>query len=201
MEAKKSRIFHPMSTHIIQYFQARPHKLDPLISCLIMTLFCIPTNSGDRAFMVINPGVDVLSVSRPTAQQEAPSSKLTYSHQHGSHESIKQGIYSGCKLLIPALLAIAPVRKGNAADPVCPSPAIQPMQPVSSQRGRIRPDSFITMGYIGPSRTPMSETATAPPIRDGTSHTTSSRLVVIESVGVNAPKRGKRRANPIARIT
>ena len=58
------------------------------------------------------------------------------------------------------------------------------MQPVRSQRGRIRPDSFITMGYIGPSRTPMRETATAPPIRDGTSHTTSSRLVVVESVGV-----------------
>ena len=62
------------------------------------------------------------------------------------------------------------------------------MQPVSSQRGRIRPDSFITMGYIGPSKTPMNETATAPPIRDGTNHTTSSRLVVIESVGVKAPQ-------------
>jgi hypothetical protein len=136
--------------------------------------------------MIINPVVDVPSAPKPTAQREVPSSKLAYSHQHASHESIKQGIYSGCRLLIPVLLAIAPVRKGNAADPVCPSPAIQPMQPVSSQRGRIRPDSFITMGYIGPSRTPMSETATAPPIRDGTSHTTSSSLVVIESVGVKA---------------
>jgi hypothetical protein len=40
----------------------------------------------------------------------------------------------------------------------------------------MRPDSFITIGYIGPSRTPTSETAIAPPIRDGTSQTTSSRL-------------------------
>jgi hypothetical protein len=95
-------------------------------------------------------------------------------------------------LLIPALLAIAPVMKGNAADPACPSPAIQPMQPVSSQRGKIRPASFITMGYIGPSRTPTSETATAPPIRDGTNHTTSSRLGVIESAGV---KRRKKKAS------
>jgi hypothetical protein len=138
------------------------------------------------AFMLINPGVDVPSAPKPTAQQEVPSLKLAYSHQHASHELIKQGIYNGCRLLIPVLLAIAPVTKGNAADPVCPSPAIQPMQPVSSQRGRIRPASFITMGYIGPSTTPTSETATAPPMRDGTSHTMSSRLVVIESVGVKA---------------
>jgi hypothetical protein len=42
----------------------------------------------------------------------------------------------------------------------------------------MRPDSFITIGYIGPSRTPTSETATAPPIREGTSQTTSSRLAI-----------------------
>lgn len=175
----------------MQYLEARLRRLDPsIISCLIMTLFCISPNlltvMVGWAFMIINPDVDVPSVPKPTAQQEVPSLKLAYSHQHASHLLIKHGIYSGCRLLIPVLLAIAPVRKGNAADPVCPSPAIQLMQPVSSQRGRIRLDSFITMGYIGPSRTPMSETATAPPIRDGTSHTTSSSLVVIESAGVKA---------------
>lgn len=166
-----------MSRHIIQYLEAQLRKLDPLI-------------------IIINPGVDVLSVPKPTAQQEVPSLKLAYSHQHASQELIKQGIYSGCRLLIPVLLAIAPVRKGNAADPVCPSPAIQPMQPVSSQRGRIRPHSFITMGYIGPSRAPMSETATAPPIRDGTNHTTSSRLVVIESAGDKASQTGQGENGP-----
>lgn len=101
---------------------------------------------------------------------------------------IKRGIHRGCRLLIPALLAIAPVMKGNAADPVCPSPAIQPIQPVSSQRGRTRPDWFITIGYIGPSRMPTSETATAPPMRDGTSHTTSSRLGVIGSGALSSLK-------------
>ena len=90
--------------------------------------------------------------------------------------------------MIPVLLAIVPVMKGNAADPACPSPAIQPMQPVSSQRGRMRPDTFIIMGYIGPSRTPTSETATAPPMREGTSQTTSSRLGVSGSAGVNVLK-------------
>jgi hypothetical protein len=42
----------------------------------------------------------------------------------------------------------------------------------------------------------MSETATAPPIRDGTSHTTSSRLVVIESVGVNASQERQEGSEP-----
>ena len=34
--------------------------------------------------MIINPGVDVPSVPKPTVQQEVPSLKLTYSHQHAS---------------------------------------------------------------------------------------------------------------------
>jgi hypothetical protein len=42
----------------------------------------------------------------------------------------------------------------------------------------------------------MSETATAPPIRDGTSHTTSSRLVVIESVGVKASQERQEESEP-----
>ena len=146
--------------------------------------------------MVINPDVDVPSVPKPTVQQEVPSLKLAYSHQHASQDLIKKGNYNGCRLFIPLLLAIAPVRKGNAADPVCPSPAIQLMQPVSSQRGRIRPDSFITIGYIGPSRTPMSETATAPPIKDGTNHTTSSRLVVNESAGIKASQERQEESEP-----
>jgi hypothetical protein len=146
--------------------------------------------------MDLNPGVDVHLVPKPTTQQEVPSLKLAYYRQHASLELIEQGIYSGCRLLIPVLLAIAPVRNGNAADPVCPSPAIQPMQPVSNQRGRIRPDWFITMGYIGPSRTPMSETATAPPIRDGMSHTMSSRLVEIESVRVKASQERQGESEP-----
>ena len=79
--------------------------------------------------------------------------------------------------------------KGSAADPVCPNPAIQPMQGVSNQRGRMRPDSFITMGYIGPSRTPMSETATAALIREGTSQTTSSRLASNVSAGAKRPEK------------
>lgn len=37
-------------------------------------------------------------------------------------------------------------------------------------------DPYIARGYIGPRRTPTSETATPPPINEGTSHTTSSRL-------------------------
>jgi hypothetical protein len=89
VEAKKSRFFHPMSTHIIQYLEARLRKLDPLIiSCLIMALFCISPHllivMVGWAFMVINPDVDVPSVPKPTAQQEVPSLKLAYSHQHAS---------------------------------------------------------------------------------------------------------------------
>jgi len=35
----------------------------------------------------------------------------------------------------------------------------------------------MAMGYIGPKRTPITETATAPPTRDGTSQTTSSNAI------------------------
>lgn len=35
----------------------------------------------------------------------------------------------------------------------------------------------MAMGYIGPKRRPTIETATAPPIRDGTSQTTSSNAI------------------------
>jgi hypothetical protein len=52
------------------------------------------------------------------------------------------------------------------------------------------------MGYIGPSRTPMSETATAPPIRDGTSHTTSSSLGVVESAIQRALSGLKEKSEP-----
>jgi len=42
----------------------------------------------------------------------------------------------------------------------------------------------------------MSETATAPPMRDGTTHTTSSRLIVIESVGVKASQERQEESEP-----
>jgi hypothetical protein len=39
--------------------------------------------------------------------------------------------HNGCKLLIPVLDAIAPVKNGKSAEPACPNPAIQPMDPTS----------------------------------------------------------------------
>jgi len=46
--------------------------------------------------------------------------------------------HKGCKLPIPTLEAIAPVKKGKRALPACPNPAIQPIDSVSIQRGRTR---------------------------------------------------------------
>lgn len=70
-----------MSTHIIQFLEVRLRKLDPLIiSCPIMTLFCISPHlliaMVEWAVKIINPGVDVPSVPKPIAQQEVPSLKL-----------------------------------------------------------------------------------------------------------------------------
>jgi hypothetical protein len=173
------------------------------MTCLIMTPFCISPQSANsdggfdrylrQSWRRCPFGTQAHSPTRsPIMETNLLASACI------TRNLIKRGIYRGCRLLIPALLAIVPAMKGNAADPVCPSPAIQPMQAVSSQRGRIRPDWFMTMGYIGPRRTPMSETATAPPIRDGTSHTTSSRLGVIESGALSFQDE---KANPIARNT
>jgi hypothetical protein len=66
--------------------------------------------------------------------------------------------------------------KGIAALPAWPKPAIQPIEPVRIHLGSIRPAWFMAMGYIGPRSIPIIETATAPPMRDGTSQTTSSSL-------------------------
>lgn len=84
--------------------------------------------------------------------------------------------HSGCKLLIPNLDEIAPVMNGRTALPAWPKPAIQPMDPVRIHRGRTRPAWFIAIGYMGPRRTPTSETATAFPMSEGTNQITNSRL-------------------------
>lgn len=91
--------------------------------------------------------------------------------------------YRGCKLLMPALDANAPVMNGRTADPAWPKPAIQPIEPVSSHRGRMRLAWFMAMGYMGPRKTPTMETATAPPIREGVNQTISSSLVQSQKVG------------------
>ncbi len=50
------------------------------------------------------------------------------------------------------------------------------MHPVSSHGGSTRAAWLMTMGYMGPSSRPTKEMATPPPMSEGTSHTTSSRL-------------------------
>ena len=85
--------------------------------------------------------------------------------------------HKGCKLPIPLLCASAPVMNGSTALPACETPAIQPMLGVRSHAGRMRPAWFMAMGKKGPRRTPTRDTATPPPMREGTSQTTSSRLL------------------------
>ena len=90
---------------------------------------------------------------------------------------------------------MAPVMNGNNAEPTCPHPAIQPIDPVNArferqwhidtestppvniQRGNILPAWFMEIGYIGPSSIPMKAMETAPPTRDGTNHTTNSKPI------------------------
>ena len=56
------------------------------------------------------------------------------------------GTYSGCKPLIPVFDAIVPVMNGRTAEPACPKPAIQPIDPVRRRGGRMRPAWFMTIG-------------------------------------------------------
>ena len=85
--------------------------------------------------------------------------------------------HKGCNAVIPNRLAIAPVMNGNTADPVCPSPAIQPIEPVSNHGGSSAADCFMKIGYIGPKNRPTIETATAFPMREGMNQMVNSRLV------------------------
>ena len=81
---------------------------------------------------------------------------------------------------------------GSNAEPACPHPAIQPIDPVdadlkklryinaentpvNSQGGNILPAWFMVVGYIGPNIIPMKAIAMAPPTSDGTNHTTNSK--------------------------
>lgn len=68
------------------------------------------------------------------------------------------------------------MRKGTAALPAEPNPAIQPIDPVSNHFGRIRPACIIAIGNMGPRNKPTKDTATAPPMREGASQTTISSL-------------------------
>ena len=54
--------------------------------------------------------------------------------------------HNGCRLLMPAFPARAPVRKGSTAEPAWPKPAIQPIDPLRSHGGRVRDVWFMTMG-------------------------------------------------------
>ncbi len=83
-------------------------------------------------------------------------------NKHGTHQTDQSGerisdhvtvpvfnndlTYTGCNEAIPALEAIAPVINGIQADPAWPTPAIQPIEPVKSERGRILAVWFMTRG-------------------------------------------------------
>lgn len=87
--------------------------------------------------------------------------------------------HNGCKLDIPNLAARTPVMSGSTALPAMPMPAIQPIAPVSSQRGRTFFAWLTTIGYIGPMRTPITDTATAFSMREGTAQMVASRLMTV----------------------
>lgn len=59
-----------------------------------------------------------------------------------------QNTCTGCRVLIPALEAMAPVMNGTAAAPVAASPAMSPMEPVKSQGGNTRPAWFTAIGNL-----------------------------------------------------
>ena len=84
--------------------------------------------------------------------------------------------YKGCKLAIPNFCASAPVAKGSKAEPIIPVPAMIPSDPGRSTGGIRLPETFMSMGYIGPRKNPTKDTATAFTVRDGTTYTIICRL-------------------------
>lgn len=57
--------------------------------------------------------------------------RLRAMNQLHAHRTETNTTHSGCKLLIPVLDAMAPVKNGKSAEPACPKPAIQPIDPTS----------------------------------------------------------------------
>lgn len=91
--------------------------------------------------------------------------------------TIRGGTHKGCSDPMPNFEASRPVKNGSTADPAWPTPPIHPTPPVKSHFGMISPDCLIRIGYMGPSRRPMNETASAFSSRDGTTQTVTSSLV------------------------
>ena len=117
----------------------------------------------------------IIETTLPDVNQQSSYTPFSQ-HPHLCLNTSKR-THTGCKTLIPALDAIAPVTNGKNADPACPDPAIQPMQPERSQGGKIRREWLITSGYMGPRSMPTPASATAPPMSEGTSQTTISSLL------------------------
>ena len=65
---------------------------------------------------------------------------------------------------------------GRMALPVCPTPEIQPTEPVKSHLGSTFFEWFTRMGYIGPRSMPMTATAMAFPTSEGTTQIVTSSL-------------------------
>lgn len=75
---------------------------------------------------------------------------------------------------------------GRTADPLIPRAAIQPTALDMSHGGTRSAVLFITIGYTGPRKSPIKETATASPTKEGTIQIMISRL----SYGKLSRKRG-----------
>jgi len=136
--------------------------------------------SSNDIIIYITPSIWTPRMTR----NKRPEEHHKHHHRHQPSEEVKSNdifisnvsTHSGWRLLIPWRDAMAPVMNGRNALPAWPKPAIQPIEPVKIHRGRTREAWFMTMGYIGPSRTPTMDTATALPMSEGTSQMVISKL-------------------------
>ena len=120
------------------------------------------------------------------SRNNKPQDRHEGHHRHDTILSInnypdtkKQDTHSGCNDPIPNLAASTPVMNGKNADPACPNPAMIPNAPPKLHFGKIFIEWFTTMGYIGPRRTPMTATATAFSMSEGTNQMVTSRAMEI----------------------
>ena len=79
----------------------------------------------------------------------------TTSQNSNPGKNLRKKTDQGWIATIPNFCANTPAMPGNAAAPITPTPAIHPMQTVTSPRGRICDECDMRMGSIGPRNMPM----------------------------------------------
>jgi len=148
--------------------------------------------------MIINPGVDVLSVPKPTAQQEVPSLQLAYSHQHASHEIDRARYLQRLQTLDSGFTCDRASQEGQRRRPSL-SKSYDPADATSEQPAWENTPRFVHHNGIYRPKQDADERnghCTTNKGRDEPYHELETTVVVVESVGVKASQERQEESEP-----